>query len=203
MDALVHEAAAVLSPGASPGGLIVIALAPVPPHVGSPMGQSAEPSGFQRLTDVLYGFIEPVLMVGADHHARLPAGLNDGVGVRDGQGDGLLDDHVAPGRDAVQGDGGMLAGLRGDGHQLRPLLLQKLPIVRVPVDVLQRESLRLLRHGLGEHVAHGHEIQAVVFGRLYVVRADPSTADQRISHFILPPFANISAFTPNQLFPLP
>ena len=188
MDALVHEAAAVLSPGAPPGRLIVIALAPVPPHVGGPMGQLPETPFLQGFADILYGLVESVLVVGADHHPRLPAGLNDGVGVRDGQGDGLFDDHAAPGRDAVQGDGGMLAGLRGDGHQLRPLLVQQLPIVRVPMDVLQRESLRLLRHGLGKHVAHGHEIQAVVFGRLYVVGADPSTADQCILHCPASPF---------------
>ncbi|CAN3995333.1 hypothetical protein GMJFJA_GMJFJA_10040, partial [Dysosmobacter welbionis] len=65
MDALVHHAASVLGPSAAPGGLVVIALVPVPAHMDGAVGELAEPALLQGLPGGLDRRIEPVLVAGA------------------------------------------------------------------------------------------------------------------------------------------
>ena len=78
MDTLVHQAPAVLGPGAPPGRLIVIVLVPVPPHMDGPVGELAETPLFQGLSGGLNGVVEAVLVAGRNLDA-LFLGLLYGV----------------------------------------------------------------------------------------------------------------------------
>ena len=53
VDALIHQAAAVLCPGAPPGCLIIVALATVPTDMRRSMGKPPKASGFQCFADIL------------------------------------------------------------------------------------------------------------------------------------------------------
>ena len=94
MDALVHEAAAVLGPGAPPGGLAVVAPVPVPPHVDRSVGHAPEATLLHGSADVAHGDVEAVLVAGRYLHAALLGAPHDLVGVGHRHRDGLLDYRV-------------------------------------------------------------------------------------------------------------
>ena len=118
VDALVHQTAAVLSPGASPLGPGVILPVTGPADMGSTVEHPAEAALFHSVPDLLNGFVEPVLVADADFHTHFLRGGNDGIRILHGQGNGLFNDDVAAGTDAVHGDLRVQTAFGADGHQL-------------------------------------------------------------------------------------
>ncbi|CAN4071007.1 Dihydrolipoamide acetyltransferase component of pyruvate dehydrogenase complex, partial [Dysosmobacter welbionis] len=185
MDALVHHAASVLGPSAAPGGLVVIALVPVPAHMDGAVGELAEPALLQGLPGGLDRRIEPVLVAGAHLDMVGLGSLHNGVGIRHGHGHGLFDDDVDAVGDAVEGDLRVDSALRGNGRQSGLLRLDHLPIVGIAADgsvllqaVLGQEGL----HGLRLDVAHSGQFQVVVQHGFDVVDGDPAAADEHVFH---------------------
>ena len=188
MDALIHQAAAVLGPSAPPLGLIVIAAVTVPAHMDGAVGQAAETAALQSPAQLLHRHIEAVLMARGHLHALLGAAADDLLGVVHGHGHGLLDDDVDAVVDAVEGDLRVDTALGGDAGQGDVILGDHLLVVGVALDggvVLQvvpgQQSLHLLR----QHVAHGDDLQLVVDGGLHVVDRDTAAADQCVFHLCL------------------
>ena len=185
VDALVHHAATVLGPGAAPRSLVIVVLVPVPAHMDGAVGQLAEPALLQGLPGGLDGIVEPVLVAGAHLDVMSFRCLHDGVCVRHGHGHGLFNDDIHAVLNAVQGDLCMEPALGGDSRQLRLLCVNHLFVIRVAVDrgvflqpVLGQQSL----HGLRLHVAHGGQLQLVVYYCFDVVDSDTAAADENIFH---------------------
>ena len=186
MDALVHEAAAVLRPCAAPGGLIIVVPVAVPADVNRAVGEPSKTPGFERGASPLNGDVEAVLMTGRDEHATLLRATDDLVGIRHGHCHGLLDDYIHTGIDAVERDCGVLAALRGNGNEFElGMLLKHDAIVLVPGNggialqaMLCKNALHVLRH----HVTYGNNIKLVTNRRSDVVGRDAATADKSIFH---------------------
>ena len=68
MDALIHQTAAVLRPGAAPGRLGVVFFATAPQNVSRAVQHSAETAFFHSGTNLLHRLIETVLMTDAELH---------------------------------------------------------------------------------------------------------------------------------------
>ena len=131
MGALVHESAAIESPGAPPRGLGVVAFVAVPADLDHPMKDSSEASGFQSLAGSLHGGIEAVL----ETEGKLAAvGLRGGdhrVGVLGGQGQRLFADDMGPGVQAVDRDARVIAGFGRDGDDVGMYLIQHQSVIGV------------------------------------------------------------------------
>ena len=189
MDALVHQRAAVLGPGAPPGSLLVIAGAPVPADMGRAVQHPAKAALFHRVPDFLNGFVKPVLVAGAQLQAP-PVRLGDQTArVRQGKGQRLFDNHMTARPQHVQTNGGVPAASRSHGAQFRPLLFQHLPVVGIaahpgPPLLRQRGEHRL--HPFRNRVAHGAQIQrtGVVHNGGNMVGRDAAAADQPIADWI-------------------
>ena len=180
MDALVHQRAAVLRPGASPFGLVVVVAVAVPADVDRAVGELAEAARLQRLAHLLHRYVKAVLVAGGNLDALLLAAADDLVGVGDAHRHRLFDDDIDAVVDAVQGNLGMHAALGGDAHQLRLLLLDHFLIIGIAVDrvvVLQVVLCQKILHLLGDDIADGRELQMVVEHRLDVVGCDSAAAD--------------------------
>lgn len=190
MDALVHEAAAVLGPRPAPRGLLVVGAVAVPADVDGTVGEPPEATPLQGPAGLLHGHVEAVLVAGAHLHTGRVGASNDLVGVGHGHGQGLLDDDVDAAVDEVEGDPGVLAALGGHGCELDlGVLGQHLPVVGVAADgavaleaVLGQERL----HALGQHVADGHEVEAVALDGGDVVGGDAAAADDGALHATAP-----------------
>lgn len=186
MDALVHETAAVLGPRAAPRSLLVIGAVAVPADVHGPVGQPAEAPRLQGVARLLHGHVEAVLMAGAHLDARLLGAAHNLVCIGHGHGQGLLHNAVHARVDEVQGNPGVLAALGGHGRKLDlGVLGQHLPVIDVAGDgavaleaVLGQERL----HALGQHVANGHEVEAVALDGSDVVGGDAAAADDGALH---------------------
>ena len=188
MDALVHQAAAVLRPGAPPRGLIVVVPVTVPADVDAAVGEFAEAPPLYGMAQLLHRHVEAVLVAGGHLDVLFLAAADDLVRVVHAHGHGLFDDDVHPRVDTGEGDLGVDAALRGDGGQLQVGMLgQQLFVVRVAGDgivVLEVILGQQLLHLLRQHVAHSDDVQLVVQGGLHVVDRDAAAADQCVSHGI-------------------
>ena len=186
VDALVHEAAAVLRPRAAPGRLLVVALVAVPAHVDGAVGEPAEAAVLERGARLLDGDVEAVLMAGRNEHAALLGAADDLVRVRHGHGHGLLNDDVHASVDAVESDGGVLAALSCDGDELKlGVLCEHLSVVLVPPDGSIARKVMLgeqLLHLPRKDVAHGDDIETISHCRSDVIRRDAAASDQGILH---------------------
>ena len=181
VDALIHQAAAVLGPGAPPGGLVIVAVVPVPADMDGAVRNLAETTGLQGLAHLLNGHIEAVLVAGGHLHTLLLAAADDLLSVVHVHSHGLFDDDIDAVVDAVEGDLGMDAALGGDGRQGYVVFRQHLLIVGVALDggvVLQV----VLSHFLRQNIAHGDDLQLVVDGGLHVVHGNAAAADESVFH---------------------
>ena len=131
MDALVHEAPAILGPGPPPGSLIIVIPVAVPAHVDGPVGKAAEPACLQGPASFLHRHVEAVLVAGGYLDSLGVTAADDLLRVRHTHGHGLFNDDIHPGVDAVQGDLGMEAALRGYAGQCEVAFREHLPVVRV------------------------------------------------------------------------
>ena len=180
VDALVHQRAAVLRPGASPFGLVVVVAVAVPADVDRAVGELAEAARLQRLAHLLHRYVKAVLVAGGDLDALLLAAADDLVCVGDAHRHRLFDDDIDAVVDAVQSNLGVDTALGGDADQLRLLLFDHFLIVGVAVDravVLQLMLCKQVFHLLGDDIADGCELQMVVEHRLDVVGCDSAAAD--------------------------
>ena len=202
MDALIHQAAAVLGPGAPPGGLVVVAVVPVPADMDGAVGNLAEAAGLQRLTHLLNGHIEAVLVAGGHLHMLFLTAANDLLGVVHVHSHGLFDNDIDTVVDAVEGDLGVDAALGGDGRQGDVVFRQHLFIVGVALDggvVLQVIFGQQRLHFLRQNIAHGDDLQLIVDGGLHVIHGDAAAADECVFHSVISPqsfFIIIRAGTP-------
>ena len=204
MDALVHQAAAVLRPGAPPGRLGIIGPVPVPAHMDRPVGQPAETPRLQRPAGFLHRYIKAVLVAGADRNALLPASPDDLLRVLHGHGHGLFDDDGNMAVYAVQGNPGVKAALGGNRHQFRLRLRQHGQIVPIASDggiARQAACFQQGLHRLRPHVAYGGYLQAVLQRGPYVVCGNAPAANQRVFHFELPSFMRETGGPLPQFFP--
>ena len=180
VDALVHQRAAVLRPGASPFGLVVVVAVAVPADVDRAVGELAEAARLQRLAHLLHRYVKAVLVAGRDLDALLLTAADDLVGVGDAHRHRLFDDDIDAVVDAVQSNLGVDTALGGDADQLRLLLFDHFLIVGVAVDravVLQLMLCKQVFHLLGDDITDGCELQMVVEHRLDVVGCDSAAAD--------------------------
>ena len=185
VDALVHEAAAILSPGAPPGGLVIIAVVPVPANVDGAVGNFSKAPGLQSLAHLLNGHVEAILVTGGDLHMLFLAAADDLLGIIHAHGHGLFDDDVYAVIDAIERDLGVDAAFGGDGRQSDVVFRQHLLIVGVALDrgvVLQVIFFKQRLHLLRQYVTHGDNLQLVVDGGLHVVHGDASATDKRVFH---------------------
>ena len=185
VDALVHEAAAVLGPGAAPGGLIVVAVIPVPADMYGAVGDLTEAACLQGLTHLLDSHIEAVLVASGDLHTLFRAAADDLLGVVHIHGHGLFDDDVHTVVNAIKGDLGMDAALGGNGGQGNVVFRQHLLIVGIALDggvVLQVVLSQQRLHFLRQHIAHGDDLQLVVDGGLHVIHSNAAAADKSVFH---------------------
>lgn len=81
VDALVHEGAAVLCPGAAPGSLLVVGAAAVPADMYGTVGKPAEASGLEGPAHFLDRNVETVLVAGGNLDVFLARKCNDPVRV--------------------------------------------------------------------------------------------------------------------------
>ena len=172
VDALVHEAAAVLGPGAPPGGLAVVAPVPVPPHVDRSVGHAPEATLLHGSADVAHGDVEAVLVAGRYLHAALLGAPHDLVGVGHRHRDGLLDYRVDARVDAVQRDARVLAALGGDGRDVQVRLRREHLAVAAVDPRCRAVPLRPLEQALGlagGGVAERRELESVRADGLDVV----------------------------------
>ena len=185
MDALIHQAAAVLGPGAPPGGLVIVAVVPVPADMDGAVRNLTEAACLQRLAHLLNGHIEAVLVAGGHLHALLLAAADDLLGVVHVHSHGLFDDDIDTVVDAVEGDLGVDAALGGDGCQGNVVFRQHLLIVGIALDggvVLQVVLSQQRLHFLRQHIAHGDDLQLVVDGGLHVIHSNAAAADKSVFH---------------------
>ena len=185
VDALIHQAAAVLGPGAPPGGLVIVAVVPVPADMDGAVGNLAEAARLQGLTHLLNGHIEAVLVAGGHLHALLLTAANDLLGVVHVHGHGLFDDDIDAVVDTVEGDLGVDAALGSDGRQGDVVFRQHLLIVGVALNggvVLQVVLSQQCLHFLREDIAHGDDLQLIVDGGLHVVHGNAAAADECVFH---------------------
>ena len=185
VDALVHQAPAVLGPGSPPGGLVIIVPVAVPAHMDGSVGEAAEPPRLQGSAGLLHRHVEAVLVAGGYFDALGVTAADDLLRVCHIHGHGLFDDNVHPSVDAVQGDLSMEPALRGDAHQGELVFREHLPVVGVALDgrvsrqvIFGQQGVHLFR----QHVAHGDDLQAVVQGRFDVVDRDAAAADEGVFH---------------------
>jgi len=68
VDALIHQTAAILRPGAAPGRLGIVFFAPAPQNVSRAVQHPPETAFFHSGTNLLHRLIETVLMVDAELH---------------------------------------------------------------------------------------------------------------------------------------
>ena len=118
VDALVHQAAAVLRPGAAPRCLIVVVPVTVPADVDAAVGELSEAPPLYGVAQLLHRHVEAVLVAGGHLDVLFLAAADDLVRVVHAHGHGLFDNDVHPRVDAGEGDLGVDAALRGDGGQL-------------------------------------------------------------------------------------
>ena len=118
VDALVHQAAAVLRPGAPPRCLIVVVPVTVPADVDAAVGEFAEAPPLYGMAQLLHRHVEAVLVAGGHLDVLFLAAADDLVRVVHAHGHGLFDNDVHPRVDAGEGDLGVDAALRGDGGKL-------------------------------------------------------------------------------------
>ena len=185
VDTLVHQAAAVLRPGAPPGRLGIVVPVPVPANMDGAMGNLSEATRFQRPAGFLHRNVETILMAGGNLHALFFTAADDLLRVIHGHSHGLLNDNVDAMIDAVQRDFGVKAGLGGNTDKGNIIFRQHLLVVGVTSDgsVLFQTVLGEQRlHGLGLYVADGDNVQIVVNGGFDVIRGNSATADQRVIH---------------------
>ncbi len=81
MDTLVHQGAAVLLPGTSPGSSVIILVVSRPANVGCTIEELAKTALIHGLTNLLDGSIEAVLVAGADLDPLLMTSLNNSVSI--------------------------------------------------------------------------------------------------------------------------
>lgn len=184
VNALVHEAAAVLGPRAAPGRLLVVALVAVPANVNGAMREPAEAPRLKGRTRLLDSNVKAILVAGRDEHAPFLRAANDLVGVSHRHSHGLLNNEVDPGVDAVESNGGMLAALGGNGDKLElGVLLEHETIVLVASNggvVLQTMLRENALHVLGHDVADRNDIELVADGGGNVVGGDAAAADKGV-----------------------
>jgi hypothetical protein len=117
VDGLVHDgAAAIQGQGALPAGVILPG--PVPLHVGAAQHEPAKPPGVEGGLEGARPGAEPGLEDGPDQDPGPLGGLEDGVDPRHGDLQGLFDDHVASGRDGLQGRFQVRAARGEDAHDM-------------------------------------------------------------------------------------
>ncbi len=165
VDALVHERAAVLGPGAAPGCLLVVGAAAVPADMYGTVGKPAEASGLKCPAHFLDRNVETVLVAGGNLDVFFVGESNDPVGVVEGHGHWLLDDDVDAVFDAENCDFGMESALSGNAGQFGAALLYHGLVVSVPANgavvlqgVLPEEGV----HVCGDSVADGGDFEFVV-----------------------------------------
>lgn len=184
VDALVHQGPTILLPGAAPRGTVIVVTPPVPTDMGSSVEETTETVLLHRLPNLHHRLVEAVLVAGADSHPMLFRFIDDSIGIFDGEGDGLLDNDVDTGPDAVEGYGGMLAALGADGDEVGFLLLDHRLVVGVSFGScsieLELEEL-ILKHLLVD-ITETNNLEVVGLGCCQMVGGDPSTSDKGISH---------------------
>ena len=77
VDALIHQATTVFRPGSAPRCLVIVILVAVPSDMNGAMRQLSEPAGIHRVSCLLHGNIETVLMTGTDLDTLFIAAAND------------------------------------------------------------------------------------------------------------------------------
>lgn len=131
MDALVHQRPAVHGPGAAPGGLPVVFLAPVPAHMHRAVQHAPEALFLHGGADLLNGFVEAVLMARAElQPPRIRFG-NQRARIRQRQGQRLFDNHIGTRAQHIQPHLCVQAAFGGHGAQLRSLFGKQLAMVRI------------------------------------------------------------------------
>ena len=121
VDALVHQRAAVHGPGAAPGRLTVVFLAPVPAHMHRAVQHAPEALFLHGGADLLNGFVEAVLMARAQLEPPRVRLVNQRARIRQRQGQRLFNDHIGARAQHVQSHLRVQAAFGGHGAQLRRL----------------------------------------------------------------------------------
>ncbi len=183
MDALVHQRAAILGPGAAPRRLLIIGHAAVPQHAHRAADQPAEAPVVQRAAQLPHRRVEAVLVADAEGHAPRLRLADHALRVGGAQGHGLFDQRVLARADAVQRDAGVVAALGRHGAAVGVDLLQHLMVVGVDFRLFARRGQtigRLFLRAFGHRVADGGQLHDIPVRRRRrdVVFGNPAAANQ-------------------------
>ena len=182
VNALVHEASAVLRPGAAPGGLTVVAFPPVPAHAGGAVIKAAESSFVQGFAYFYDRAVESVLMTDADGDASPFSGGDYRVGVGKRKSDRLFDNDRTSGGDTVEGYPGVAARRRRDRDEIRLFLFEHPGVRRIYPRAVKAESCLLFLRRERVGIAEGDSLQPDVQRRLQVIRTDAPASDECVFH---------------------
>ena len=188
VDALVHQRPAVHGPGAAPGGLSVVFLAPVPAHVHRAVQHAPEALFLHGGADLLNGFVEAVLVTCAQLESPRIRFGNQRARIRQRQGQRLFDDHIGTRTQHIQPHLCVQAAFGGHGAQLRRLFDKQLAMVRIAAHagaVLLRQGPKHSLHAFGNGVTYGAQLQILRVVQICrdVVGRDSPAPDERIAQF--------------------
>src|SRR5699024_963604 len=125
MNALVHQRAAVLSPGAAPRSLLIIRHRTVPKNTGRTVDKLSETAVLKGTVQLADRSVKAVLMANADRNALLLRLREDFLRIGCGKGHRLFNQHIFPVRDAVKRNCGMITALRRNGAAIDRKLLKR------------------------------------------------------------------------------
>ena len=187
MDALVHQRAAVVLPGAAPGGRVEIGFVAVAAHLSRRVKEPSEGAAVRRGLHGPNGGGEAQLMIDAQAHAVFFLRGDHGVGVLQREGDGLFHDHVRPGLHAVAGDAALDPAAQRQRCELGPDLLEHAPVVGVhgrSGALFLGDRLKDLPCGGLVDVAERGDLQTRFQSGFYMVRRDHTAADKSVFHSV-------------------
>lgn len=180
VDALVHEATAVLVPRAAPRSLAVVGVVAIPAHRRAAVGKRTETTCLQSAPNSLDSRVKTVLVAHCHAHVAPSGRLHNGVGVGHRKRDGLLDNDVKAGVYADEGYGTMGAAGSGDRHEVKFGMGREHGAV---VGIARyRGNACTHKQGVGlswVHIAHGHQPKTRLGHRLKMVGGDAAAAYER------------------------
>ena len=185
VNALVHQRAAVRPPGAPPFRRVIVGLVPVPVYPGAAVEHPPEPPRVHRGFDGLHRRIQPVLVAHAHLDVPFLRRGNDGVSMRQRQGNGLFNDEIRPHPDAIQGNAGLHAAARGDGNQIRPLFREHILVVPVhlhPLPLGLRDHFQQGRNPSIHNIAQRNNLQSRIQRRCDMLFRDRPAPNHRKFH---------------------
>ena len=185
VDALVHECAAVLCPGAAPGSLGIVVAVAVPADMNGTVGKPAEAAGLECPAHFLDRNVEAVLVACGDLDIFFVREGNDPVSVAQGHGHGFLDDDVDAVFNTENCDFGMKPAFGGDADKFGALFFYHGLVVFILVygrNIFQPVLPEKAFHVLWDSVTDSGNFEGVVEGSGDVVGRDASASYECVFH---------------------